>query len=109
MSAVAMIPYLGDLAKLGKLGRYPKQLAKAIALALKSGKFAKALAPVLSQLKKLLERIPLEKLPKRLREPLESLKNQLDNFSLMPQLVSPGCVTRNLEVSLRTLQNQAAQ
>jgi hypothetical protein len=59
---------------------YAKQLAKAIALALKSEKFAKLIRPVLRQLHKLLERIPLEKLPRPLREPLESLKNQLDNF-----------------------------
>lgn len=38
-----MIPYLGDLAKLGKLPKYAQSLEKAISLARKSTKFRKPL------------------------------------------------------------------
>jgi hypothetical protein len=80
ISLVALIPYLGDLAKLGKLGKYPQQLDRAIKLALKSERFMKLLRPVLKKLRQVLGRIPLEKLPDSLRRPLENLKRQLDNF-----------------------------
>ena len=80
ISAISMIAYFGDLAKLGKLAEYPKKLARAIKLALKSEKFAKLLTPVLKRLRQVLERIPAQMLPDRLRKPLENLKEQLDNF-----------------------------
>ena len=80
ISAISMIAYFGDLAKLAKLAEYPKKLARAIKLALKSEKFAELLTPVLRKLHELLRRIPLEKLPDGIRRPLENLKNQLENF-----------------------------
>jgi hypothetical protein len=80
INAVSMIPYLGDLAKAGKLGTYPAKIARAIALVLKSEKAAELLRPLLKQLDKLIQRIPLEKLPASLRAPLENIKKQLDNF-----------------------------
>jgi hypothetical protein len=83
INAIAIFPYLGHLAKLGKLGKYPKQLARAIKLALKSEKAAALLKPVLKRLDDLIKGVPqglMKKLPDGLREPLERLKNQLDNF-----------------------------
>lgn len=80
INAVSMIPYLGDLAKLGKLGKYPKQIAKAIALARKNIKAGKAIKPVMKELRRVLKRVPLEKLPKQIRKPLEELKTKVDNF-----------------------------
>src|SRR5210317_2263976 len=45
ISGLSMIPYVGDLAKAGKLPRYLRSLEKAVALAGKSRKAAEALAP----------------------------------------------------------------
>ncbi len=80
ISAAGMIPYLGDLAKLGKLGKYPQKIARAIALAAKSEKAKAVLAPVLKRLQQILNRIPLDKLPKKVSEPLERMKRQLDEM-----------------------------
>jgi hypothetical protein len=71
---------LGDLAKLTRIAEYPGRLARAIKLALESERFMKLLLPVLKKLRAALERIPTQRLPDRLRQPLENLKNQLENF-----------------------------
>ncbi len=80
INVLGMLPLLGDLAKLGKLGKYPAKIAKAIEVAMKSEKAAELLKPVLKRLQEILERIPLNKLPDKLREPLEKIKKQLDNL-----------------------------
>jgi hypothetical protein len=80
VSAAGFIPWLGDLAKLTRIAEYPGRLARAIKLALESDRFMKLLLPVLKKLRAALERIPTQRLPDRIRQPLENLKKQLDNF-----------------------------
>ncbi|WP_220498435.1 DNA/RNA non-specific endonuclease [Rhodopirellula sp. JC639] len=58
ISGASMIPYVGDLAKAGKLPRYLKVLERAAELAEKSSDAAKALLPGLEKLKQVLDMIP---------------------------------------------------
>ena len=81
ISAVSMVPYLGDAAKLGKLGRYAETLAKAVEAAKHSPEVAKAIGPAMEKLREAIGAIPLEKLPDSLRNAIEPLKTKLDDFA----------------------------
>ena len=80
ISVASMIPYIGDLAKAGKLPKMLKSVETAIEIAAKDAKFAERLRPVLDKLKVALDAIPLEKLPGSIRKPLESMKTKIDDF-----------------------------
>lgn len=58
ISGVSMVPYVGDLAKAGKLPRYLKSLERAVELAEKSAVAARTLLPGFEKLKKVLDLIP---------------------------------------------------
>ncbi len=58
ISGASMIPYIGDLAKAGKLPRYLKTIEKAVLLAEKSAEAAKTLLPGMRKLKEVLDLIP---------------------------------------------------
>ncbi len=58
ISGASMIPYVGDLAKAGKLPKYLRTVEKAIALAEQSKAAAKALLPGMEKLYKALELLP---------------------------------------------------
>lgn len=58
ISGIAMVPYVGDLAKAGKLGRYAESLENAIALAKNSPEAARLLAPVFAKLDQVLRLLP---------------------------------------------------
>lgn len=58
ISGISMIPYVGDLAKAGKLPKYLKSVERAILLAEQSAKAAAALTPGLVKLKQALDLIP---------------------------------------------------
>ncbi len=58
ISGASMIPYVGDLAKAGKLPKYLKSLEKAVELSQRSTKAAEVLLPGLEKLKKTLDLIP---------------------------------------------------
>lgn len=49
ISAVALIPFLGDLAKAGKLGKYVQTIENAARLAARSPEFAKHIKPVVER------------------------------------------------------------
>jgi hypothetical protein len=80
ISVAAMIPYVGDLAKAGKLPKLLKSIERAVEIASKDAKFAEVLRPALDKLKVALDAIPLDKLPGSIREPLEAMKNKIDEF-----------------------------
>jgi hypothetical protein len=80
ISVVSMIPYVGDLAKAGKLPKLLKTIERAVEIASKDAKFAERLAPVMGKLKDALHAIPLDELPGAIRRPLESMKNKIDEF-----------------------------
>ena len=80
ISLASMIPYVGDLAKAGKLPKVLKSIERAIEIAGKDAKFAERLRPVLQKLKGALDAVPLEKLPGPVRRPLEAMKKKIDDF-----------------------------
>ena len=58
ISGTSMIPYIGDLAKTGKLPKYLRTVERVIELAEKSADAAKSLLPGMGKLKELLDLIP---------------------------------------------------
>ncbi|MFD1711271.1 hypothetical protein FVQ98_18615 [Ottowia sp. GY511] len=81
ISALSMVPYVGDAAKLGKLGRYAETLAKAVDAAKSSPEVAKAIGPAMEKLRDAVGAVPLDKLPDSLRNAIEPLKTKLDDFA----------------------------
>ncbi len=90
ISGLSMIPIIGDLAKVGKLGKWAKTVAKAIELAAKDAKFAAKLKPALKEIRKVLERVPVEKLPESARQTIQTIKNQIDRFFFKAMKLSRG-------------------
>ena len=76
ISVVGVVPVLGDLAKAGKIGKWAETVSNAVQLAAR-------LAPVLSEIRDLVGKIPqsaLDALPAGARESLTAMKTQLDEF-----------------------------
>ena len=84
ISALGMIPYVGDLAKVGKLGKFVKTMERVVEIARVDARFADAVRPVLNQIKGALDQIPFDSLPGAVREPLQALKNKVDEFFSAP-------------------------
>lgn len=80
ISALGMIPYLGDFAKVGKLGKYVKTMERVVELARMDARFAEAVRPALKRIKGALDEIPFHSLPDAVREPLQALKGKVDDF-----------------------------
>jgi hypothetical protein len=77
-----VLPYLGDLAKLGKLPKWLKTVERVANIALHDSRFAKLVEPVLSKIHGALKSIDLDSLPGWAREPLQKLKTKLDDYFL---------------------------
>ena len=80
VSALGMIPYLGDLAKVGKLGKYVQTMGRIVDIARTDARFADAVRPMLSRLRGALDSMPLDSLPDAARRPLQELKTKVDEF-----------------------------
>lgn len=80
ISAVSMIPYIGDAAKLGKLGKFAETIAKAVDLAKADKAFAKTIEPALKKIGEALDKVPMDSLPKPAREALQSMKTKIDEL-----------------------------
>ena len=81
LSALGMVPYLGDAAKLGKLGHWAKSVSNAIELAKTDSTLAKTLRPGLEKLNDALQAIPaaaLDKLPASAKQTLQRMQRSLD-------------------------------
>jgi hypothetical protein len=78
-SALGMIPYVGDLAKAGKFGKYARSVTEAIELAAKSPQIAKLLRPVMEILADSLKAAE-KHLPSKIASTVSSMRNQLDMF-----------------------------
>lgn len=81
ISVVSMVPYIGDAAKLGKLGKFAETIAKAVDLAKIDPGFAAAVKPALDKIADALKHVPVDSLPKAAREAIESMKKKLDEFA----------------------------
>jgi hypothetical protein len=80
LSGVATIPYVGDLAKAGKLGRWAQTVHKTINLARLRPAFALKARPVLEQLALLSARIPYRMLPDAARNTFLLIQRELRIF-----------------------------
>lgn len=91
ISALGMIPYIGDVAKIGKLPKLLETIGKVVKMAKTDAKFAKIVEPLLKGLKNALDRLPIHKLPNWAKEPIEALKSKIDDF------FSKGKIPNNIE------------
>ena len=90
LSALGIIPVLGDLAKAGKIGKWAQTVADATSAIARNPALRATLEPTLRQINDLIGRIPagvLDKLPASARESIERMKTQLDEFSGGPPAV----------------------
>lgn len=75
ISGVSMVPYVGDLAKAGKLPKYVKSVERAVALAKESEKVAAALAPAFRKLKQ-----GLNLLPRGASKQIDHIRDLIETF-----------------------------
>ncbi|MEZ6129834.1 MAG: hypothetical protein R3C59_14215 [Planctomycetaceae bacterium] len=96
ISGASLIPYLGDIAKVGKFPRYMKVIRESIQFAKTDAKFAAALKDEFREISNLIAKIPMDKIPKSVSEPLQAMKREIDEFLqgvgnlLERQLANPG-------------------
>lgn len=76
----ALLPYAGDLAKLGKLPRLAETLGRIVDVAKTDGAFARAVRPMMEQLKGALRGADLGFLPDAARRALRSVEARVDEF-----------------------------
>ncbi len=81
ISAVSVVPFVGDLAKLGKIPKYTASIQRAIALARTDAAFAGMLRPILAKLLAALDRLPFEKLSAPVRDAVERLRWTIEGFA----------------------------
>ena len=81
LSAISMSPYVGDAAKLGKLGKYAQTVAKAIDAARANPALRQALAPGIQAIGDAIAKLPLDKLPESARKQLTTLKELTSIFA----------------------------
>jgi DNase/tRNase domain of colicin-like bacteriocin len=81
ISVVSMIPYIGDAAKLGKLGKFAETISKAVDLAKADAAFAAAIKPALDKIGEALKAVPMDSLPQPAREALQTMQRKIDEFN----------------------------
>lgn len=80
-SAAGVIPYVGDAAKLGKLGKWAETVSNAVDLARRDPGFAQAVRPALQKVADAIRAIPegvMNRLPNSARQQLSRISRQLD-------------------------------
>ena len=95
LSGISMIPYLGDLAKAGKLPKYSQKLYDAIQLARNNAEFAKLLRPALEKLKQVVDSIPTG-LSQELAAMVDQIKRPLDSYLGMAKAAERLTLTQRL-------------
>jgi hypothetical protein len=80
VSAVAVVPYVGDLAKAGRLGKYAKTIEEAIRVATRDMVFRRLLTPVLGRIVRLCEALPYAKLPDPVRKAVDLIYHAASQF-----------------------------
>ena len=78
ISALGIIPYVGDAAKLGKLGKWGETIGKAVDFAKVNAGFAKTIAPALDKIAGAIRKAPLDKLPDGARKTLEGIATKIE-------------------------------
>ncbi len=83
LSAVSIIPFVGDLAKAGKLGKWATTVAKAVDAAINNPAARAALEPALRKLNDALAAVPdsvMRNLPTELKNTIDGIKGKLDEL-----------------------------
>lgn len=83
ISAIGIVPALGDLAKAGKIGKWAQTVADSVSAVAHNPALRQTLEPGLRAISDAVGRIPqgaLDALPSGARESIESMKSQLDEF-----------------------------
>jgi hypothetical protein len=80
ISAIAIVPYVGDLAKLGKLPRYVQTVERTVQLARKNEALARLARPVLARLLSVLDALPLDYVNQSGRVALGRMRDAIDEF-----------------------------
>jgi len=80
ISAVSIVPFVGDLAKIGKLGDMFQTLDRAVDLAKTDPSFAQSARPILERFQKALNDVPLERLPDSARDQVKGMQRKLNEF-----------------------------
>lgn len=81
LSLIGVVPYVGDLAKLGKMSRWRATIDKALMLSRRSAAFRARVSPALGKLHSLLLLLPLQKWPAGVRGTLEAMRDRLAQFA----------------------------
>ncbi|MCA9062805.1 MAG: hypothetical protein KDA96_07095 [Planctomycetaceae bacterium] len=92
LSAVSVLPYLGDFARLGKVARYERAVARSVAFAAGDAEFAARIRPILQRLQQLLDDVPIDEL----RGGLRQVRERIAQF-LRGARRTPGPVSRALQ------------
>lgn len=80
LSAVSIVPYVGDAAKLGKLGKWAETVSNGVELALKNSDFAKTAAPLLAKIADAIDAAPkkvFDALPANAQKELLEMRAQI--------------------------------
>ena len=102
LSGLGMIPYLGDLAKLGKLPKYAHSVHVAVELAKTDLRFAEHLRPVFKKLGSVLEDLPLKHVPDQVAGTVRKIQSDVKVFLGAAAVESPiGRALSRLPESLR--------
>lgn len=83
LSAVGVVPYLGDAAKAGKVGKWAQTVSDAVSAVTANPALRGALEPALRQVKNAVDAIPqgaIDALPGSARDAINRMKGQLDEF-----------------------------
>lgn len=83
LSAIGIVPYLGDLAKAGKIGKWAQTVADTIGAVAHNPALRQTLEPALREISNAVNKLPadvLNALPAGARESIEGMKRQLDEF-----------------------------
>ncbi len=79
LSGISIVPYIGDIAKAGKLPGYAAKIEKAISLARNDANFARYLRPALEKLRGVLNSIP-DSLSPRVKQWVDQIRKPIDDF-----------------------------
>jgi hypothetical protein len=80
ISLVAIVPYAGDVAKLGKMPRYVQTVERAVQRARNNEALAKLARPLLARLLSALDALPLDHVNQTARVAIGRMRNAIDDF-----------------------------
>ena len=80
ISVVGVVPYAGDVAKLGKIPRYVQIVERTVQMARTSAAFGRLARPLLARLLSALDALPLDRVSQSGRVEIGRMRNAIDDF-----------------------------